>query len=178
MRFVFALLLLTWLGQGVNGAMLCGLLGMVFQTGLAFLFLKDLWAVKPEPLPPGFHKEIGKYALPMIVSSVVTMCLNNLDLILVRRFCPGDEAGLYATAAILGRIAFYGPAVLVSVLFTEAATAKALEEKLAPMKAQLARLSAESGSPGAREVIGGLGWIVGLIGLAAWFKRPGASRRD
>ena len=124
-RFLASLVLLTWLGWGVNGAMLCGLLGILFQAGLAFLFLKDLLPVKPEPLPHGFHKEIGKYALAMVVSSVVTMCLNNLDLVLVRHFCPGPEAGLYATAAILGRIAFYGPSVLMSVLFTEAATAKA-----------------------------------------------------
>lgn len=124
-RFLAALVLLTGLGWGVNGAMLCGLLGILFQAGLAFLFLRDIFPVKPEALPQGFHKEVGKYALAMVVSSVITMCLNNLDLVLVRHFCPGAEAGLYATGAILGRIAFYGPAVLMSVLFTEAATAKA-----------------------------------------------------
>lgn len=124
-RFLAALVLLTGLGWGVNGAMLCGLLGILFQAGLAFLFLRDIFPVKPDPLPQGFHKEVGKYALAMVVSSVITMCLNNLDLVLVRHFCPGEEAGLYATGAILGRIAFYGPAVLMSVLFTEAATAKA-----------------------------------------------------
>jgi len=124
-RFLASLVLLTGLAWGVNGAMLCGLLGILFQAGLAFLFLRDIFPVKPEPLPEGFHKEVGKYALAMVVSSVITMCLNNLDLVLVRHFCPGPEAGLYATGAILGRIAFYGPAVLMSVLFTEAATAKA-----------------------------------------------------
>jgi O-antigen/teichoic acid export membrane protein len=124
-RFLASLVLLTGLGWGVNGAMLCGLLGILFQAGLAFLFLRDIFPVKPEPLPQGFHNEVGKYALAMVVSSVITMCLNNLDLVLVRHFCPGPEAGLYATGAILGRIAFYGPAVLMSVLFTEAASAKA-----------------------------------------------------
>ncbi|KAF0235164.1 MAG: hypothetical protein FD177_323 [Desulfovibrionaceae bacterium] len=128
-RFLASLVLLTGLGWGVNGAMLCGLLGILFQAGLAFLFLRDIFPVKPEPLPQGFHKEVGKYALAMVVSSVITMCLNNLDLVLVRHFCPGPEAGLYATGAILGRIAFYGPAVLMSVLFTEAATAKASGEQ-------------------------------------------------
>jgi len=125
MRFVASLVLLAMLQQGVTGAMFCGLVGILFQGGISLLFLKDLYKVEPEPLPHGFSGEIGKYALAMVVSAVVTMCLNNLDLVLVRHFCPGDEAGLYATAAILGRIAFYGPAVLLSVLFTEAATAKA-----------------------------------------------------
>jgi len=128
MRFVASLVLLVWLGLGVPGAMLCGLVGMVFQAGLAFYFIKDLFPMAPEPLPQGFHREVGRYALAMVVSSVVTMCLNNLDLVLVRHFCPGGEAGLYATAAILGRIAFYGPSVLMSVLFTEAVTSKASGE--------------------------------------------------
>jgi O-antigen/teichoic acid export membrane protein len=127
-RFAASLVLLTWLGQGVTGAMLCGLIGILFQAGIALLFLKDIFPIKPDPLPHGLHKEVGKYSLAMVVSSVVTMCLNNLDLVLVRHFCPGNDAGLYATAAILGRIAFYGPAVLMSVLFTEAATAKASGE--------------------------------------------------
>ena len=124
-RFFSSLVLLTALGMGVTGGMLCGLVGIAVQTSIATLFLKDLFRVAPEPLPQGFGREVGRYALGMVGSSVVTMCLNNLDLILVRHFCPGSEAGLYATAAILGRIAFYGPAVLVSVLFTEAASAKA-----------------------------------------------------
>ncbi len=124
-RFAASLVLLTGLSLGIYGGMLCGLIGMVVQMCIAFLFIKDLFPVHPEPLPQGIHKEIGKYTLGMVVSSVVTMCLNNLDLILVRHFCPGPEAGLYATAAILGRIAFYGPSVLMSVLFTEAASAKA-----------------------------------------------------
>jgi len=125
MRFVSSLVLLTALGLGVTGAMACGLIGIIFQGLLSLYFLKDIFPVKPEPLPGGFHREIGRYALAMVVSSVVTMCLNNLDLVLVRHFLPGAQSGLYATAAILGRIAFYGPSVLVSVLFTEAATAKA-----------------------------------------------------
>lgn len=127
-RFLGSLVFLAGLGWGIAGGMLCGLAGMAVQAVLAFFFLRNLYPVKPEPLPRGFHKEVGKYSAGLVVSAVITMCLNNLDLVLVRHFCPGDEAGLYATAAILGRIAFYGPAVLVSVLFTEAAQAKASGE--------------------------------------------------
>lgn len=124
-RLLAGLTFLTWLGLGIPGGMACGLAGMVAQAGLALYFLKDVLAVPAEPLPKGFHSEVGRYSAGLVVSAVITMCLNNLDLVLVRHFCPGPEAGLYATAAILGRIAFYGPSVLVSVLFTEAATAKA-----------------------------------------------------
>lgn len=53
----------------------------------------------------------------------------------------------------------------------EAATARAVEEKLAPLRVSLARLSAKDEDARLRDIIGGLGWIMGLVGLAAWFKR-------
>lgn len=59
----------------------------------------------------------------------------------------------------------------------ERAVKKALDERLGPLTAQLTsqmtRLAEASEKPGLRDVIGGLGWIVGLAGLFAWFKRPG-----
>lgn len=54
----------------------------------------------------------------------------------------------------------------------EAATAKAVEEKLTPIKLELARMAAQEQSTRVRDIVGGIGWIVGLVGIAAWFKRP------
>ncbi|KAF0235177.1 MAG: hypothetical protein FD177_336 [Desulfovibrionaceae bacterium] len=54
----------------------------------------------------------------------------------------------------------------------EAAVAKAVDEKLAPLKLQLARMAEQDQSARMRDIIGGLGWIIGLVGIAAWFKRP------
>lgn len=54
----------------------------------------------------------------------------------------------------------------------EAAAAKAVEEKLTPLKLELARMAERDQSSGLRDIIGGIGWIVGLVGIAAWFKRP------
>jgi len=50
--------------------------------------------------------------------------LGNLDIILVKHYCPPEEAGLYSIAAILGRIALFLPGVLIVVLFPEAAKAQ------------------------------------------------------
>ena len=47
-----------------------------------------------------------------------------------------------------------------------------LQTQLAPIRQALAERDAELG-PAWRDIIGGLGWIIGLAGLAAW----GASRR-
>ena len=54
----------------------------------------------------------------------------------------------------------------------EAATAKAVEEKLAPLRLELAKLVAQESTGRLRDIVGGIGWIVGLVGIVAWFKRP------
>jgi O-antigen/teichoic acid export membrane protein len=49
------------------------------------------------------------------------MC--NIDIVLARHYCPPDQAGYYATATILGRIAFFLPSSLLMVLFPSVAKA-------------------------------------------------------
>lgn len=51
----------------------------------------------------------------------------------------------------------------------QAAIEKALDQKLAPLKAQIAKLQAER-AIGVADVLGGLGYILGLLGLAAYMK--------
>lgn len=113
-----------YLGLGVNGALLSSLTGIGAALALNLYFLKDVFRAAKTPLPGGLWREVGAYSSVMLLSSVITMAMGNLDLVLVRHFCDAEGAGLYATAAILGRIAFYLPSVLMSVLFTEAASAK------------------------------------------------------
>ncbi|MCB2192853.1 MAG: hypothetical protein KQI62_14880 [Deltaproteobacteria bacterium] len=47
---------------------------------------------------------------------------------------------------------------------------KAVEQAVAPLRAQLAEMALRSNEVSLRDIIGGLGWIVGLLGLAAYFK--------
>ncbi|MFH1136264.1 MAG: hypothetical protein V1816_09275 [Pseudomonadota bacterium] len=46
---------------------------------------------------------------------------------------------------------------------------QSLDEKLKPLIRQLAELQEDQG-PGATEIIGGLGWVFGLMGLAIFFR--------
>jgi len=123
-RFLTVFVWVGFMGFGVNGALLCSISGSLAAIVVSLIFLKDVFPHKPEPLPGGLGKEVGTYSAGMLVSSVIVMALGNLDLILVRHYCSAEGAGLYATGAILGRIAFYLPSVLMSVLFTEAVNAK------------------------------------------------------
>ena len=45
---------------------------------------------------------------------------------------------------------------------------KVLDAKLAPIKQSLARQ--ETSGPGVQDIIGGIGWILGLVGIAAYMK--------
>ena len=45
----------------------------------------------------------------------------------------------------------------------------ALDQKLAPVRRMLSEQTQKG--PGLQEIIGGLGWILGLVGLAAWLRR-------
>ena len=44
----------------------------------------------------------------------------------------------------------------------------ALEQKLAPLRRDLAQLRAQG--PRLTEIVGGIGWLVGLAGLGLYFK--------
>lgn len=56
----------------------------------------------------------------------------------------------------------------VSRADVEAVVNAALDAKLAPIKRAL--LEQNESGPGMREIIGGIGWIFGLLGIAAYFK--------
>lgn len=65
--------------------------------------------------------------------------------------------------------AITAPAASAALSATEvrAIVAESLSTGLAPIRRELAALA--SPEPGLRDIVGGLGWIMGLIGIACWF---------
>lgn len=80
---------------------------------------------------------------------------------------PGGSAGQAGSAPALASTDEARFQTLV-----EAAVAKAVEEKLVPLRLELAKISEQSRASKVRDIVAGIGWIVGLVGIAAWFKRP------
>ncbi len=119
-RVILALILVTWLGWGVNGALLTGLMTSGIILGVCFWLLRDVLQQPLAPLPPGIFREMARYAVPVALFSIFNSYANNIDLVLVQHYLP-EESGFYATATILGKIAFFVPSVLLIVLFPEAA---------------------------------------------------------
>lgn len=82
---------------------------------------------------------------------------------------PGDTAKSVAEGSA-GKAAV--PAVsAMEVAELEALVGKVMDAKLAPIQQALARQ--EDSGPDVRDIVGGIGWILGLLGLAAYLRyRP------
>ena len=120
-RLLAGISLVTLAGFGVNGALMAGVMGVSVAILIGVYGLKDIWHHHDESLPDGTVREMVRYAVPVTISCLIMIAFGNLDLMLARHYCSAYGAGMYATAAIIGRIGFYLPSVLIFVLFPEAA---------------------------------------------------------
>jgi cobalt/nickel transport system permease protein len=80
----------------------------------------------------------------------------------VLRSSPGHRAQ-FALAASPDRVEIRGEAV-------EQMVEKAVDEKLRPLRREVAALRQAAQRPGVTEILGGIGYIIGLMGLALYFK--------
>ena len=107
MRFIFGVLFLVVFNWGIEG----GIIAVAFAAITTIIYgmweLRDVLCSQAKGLPSGFFAEMTRYSIPsfFMITMVVVMC--NIDIVLVRHYCASDQAGYYATAAILGRIAFF-----------------------------------------------------------------------
>jgi O-antigen/teichoic acid export membrane protein len=122
-RILFTLIFVVFLGWGIEGA----LLAVSFATCSALAYgtwkLKDVFRSQSADLPSNSLLEMARFSIPsfLMITMVAIMC--NIDIILVRHYCQPDQVGYYATASILGRIAFFLPSSLLMVLFPSVAKA-------------------------------------------------------
>lgn len=82
---------------------------------------------------------------------------------------PATAAKIPATATTSIVPAPEAPAAPAPLTAAEvrAIVAEAVNSGLAPVRRELAALS--SPGPSVRDIVGGLGWIMGLVGIACWF---------
>ena len=122
-RFICALIFVVVFGWGVEGGLLAVACAGAAAIGYGTYQLRDVFRSQATDLPPETFKKMARYSVPAFLMTMMVMLLINIDIILVRHYCSPDQAGYYATAAILGRIAFLLPATLLMVLFPSVAKA-------------------------------------------------------
>ena len=122
-RFLGAVILVAFLGWGVNGSLMALIIASGIATFYGFWALKDVLKVTTEDLPSGLFAEMRWYSFPVFFSTTLVTLLGSIDIMLVRHYCTPEEAGLYSVGAIIGRMALLLPSSLLTVLFPSAAKA-------------------------------------------------------
>lgn len=112
--FGFALVALGW---SVNGAV-WGLTLSILATWLvANWALRTLPTDKNAPLPKLEQQAITAFALPVLMAETSLILINNSDVLIVKRFFDGVDAGHYAALALIGRIVFFATWSVVITMF-------------------------------------------------------------
>ncbi|MBI2028403.1 MAG: oligosaccharide flippase family protein [Candidatus Levybacteria bacterium] len=111
----FAGMLFVFLGLGVNGGILAFLIAHLFAYLFTFFPLKSILRGKRENVIG--IKEIFKYAAPSGIAMLGLTLFITTDIILVKHFFSGQEAGVYAGMSLLGRIIYFFSAPIATVLF-------------------------------------------------------------
>ncbi|HLK32729.1 MAG TPA: oligosaccharide flippase family protein [Terriglobales bacterium] len=116
-------ILLIHFGLGVNGA----IAAVTASEVVAYLFGhpgRELEGHSELALPASFSE--GMQAIVFFVGQVV---INNVDIILVKHFFAAEAAGLYAAAALVGRVVYMSSWSVVSAMFPISAGIRTGEEE-------------------------------------------------
>jgi O-antigen/teichoic acid export membrane protein len=101
-------------GFGATGALSAVSIAMLLGYGLGIIPLRQLIrGGSSEPVPT---THITAFVLPAIAAVGGITFLYNADIVLVRHFLS-DRAGVYASAATVGRIVYFGTLSITGVMF-------------------------------------------------------------
>lgn len=103
------------LGLGVNGAVA----GITLSFVAAWLTARRVAADLPaaQPITPALRREVMVFTGPALAAQLGQILINNSDVLVVRRFFPSEEAGLYAALALTGRVVFFATWSIVTAMF-------------------------------------------------------------
>lgn len=110
---------LIYLGLRINGAVFSLLLTSIAVLLLTIYFVRreiDTLKKKAEKRAVP-SREILKFALPVLLSSLSLTSFYTTDILLVKHLFSAKEAGLYASLALLGKIVFFASSSINLVMF-------------------------------------------------------------
>lgn len=106
--------ILVFLGLKVFGALLGLIFGIFFAYVFSFIPLKNILKKREkEEKPKGLFRYTGWVFLAMLLITLAS----NLDILLIKHFWDGEEAGLYAALSMMGKIILFISLPVVSVMF-------------------------------------------------------------
>ena len=106
---------LVALGMSVNGAVTGISLSFFFTWLTARLSVRDVFG--RVEITKAVRLELTAFAMPVLVSQLGQILINNSDVILVKRYYEAGQAGQYAALALIGRIVFFATWSVVTTMF-------------------------------------------------------------
>lgn len=107
------------LGLGAAGALAVNTVAGGLAVALAVFALRDLWRRDARETAPRLDR---RQMIVLLLGSLAFASLTNVDVLLAAYFLPGDLAGVYAAAALVGKAVLFLPSALVTVLLPKAAS--------------------------------------------------------
>lgn len=121
-RFAVPIVLVI-LGYKVHGVFYGIFVAFIFMYMVnTFLLRGDFKFSSDEPFSP-YIKRILIFSLPVLLVNFGMMLLNNVDLILVKKFFSATEAGYYAGAVTVGKVLLFGAGTVVIPMFPQISSA-------------------------------------------------------
>lgn len=126
-------LFLSWylvsLNYAVFGALLAIFVSYALPWIISFWPIRDFFREKSKQLF-GLRKKVLSFSLPTFSSTIFATLFLSSDLILVKHYFSGEEAGIYAATSIMGKAIFYALAPIANVFFSVIAQSFAQGKKL------------------------------------------------
>jgi O-antigen/teichoic acid export membrane protein len=107
---------LVYLGFRIYGA-----IGSLLVTTTAIFFFVISFLKKPKELKSVGSKEIYKYTIPVLISITIITLIQNIDVLLVKHYMDGVNAGLYVATSTLAKIVFFATMSFSFVMFPKVA---------------------------------------------------------
>lgn len=116
---LFFSVFLIWAGWKVYGVIFAILIGTGIATCYGVYYVKKTVSEEKESSEKSSVdiREFMRYSIGTIVAQGCVIALTNGDVLLVKAYFTDTEAGLYSSAAVIGKIAMYVSTAIVATLF-------------------------------------------------------------
>lgn len=113
-KIIFTVVL-VYLSYALWGAMIALLFGTLTSYLVTLFYIRDVLTRKRGKMPD--IKPIIKFSIPVFIQGIALTSMYSLDLLLVKHFFNAYESGIYASIAVLGRVAFFVSGPIAFVMF-------------------------------------------------------------
>ncbi len=101
---------------GVGWTLVSNIFSNIIGYGLSFIPLRFLIPIKEQPLMMKRKDALG-FSVPAFITTLGVTLLFSQDVLLVKHYFTSDEAGIYASLSVLGKVLFYATGAVSFVLF-------------------------------------------------------------